>query len=379
MNFADVSRVAICPATPLALTTVSVIFIGPRENPHTYTPSLTDKELLKYDLSLKKLCLSNSIPKVLAKFFVPLEETKGAASTTKLARNVFSLFAFNGAVESLTFGVDAAEARASTTYSANTWTHAASQYISTSSRTALQNAANKGTNSDTETPQDIAIFGIGATVDTTQVFWQGDLQEVQIHNIALSDDWLTEEYAQTNDNGSFWGAWSWTSPGGTTHQLAGSIDSHSDLAGTLNLIQRMSGSLNSSSNTSGVLRLIHGLSGSLNSSSVVSGTIRLIHGLSASIQSISTLVGNLRLIQRISGLLNSTTHLSGNLSVPTTHSMSGSLNTSSLLSGNLTIVGAVELNHPLSATIKDLTPRGILTIDELHATIKNLDPRGGIV
>lgn len=144
--------------------------------------------------------------------------------------------------------------------------------------------------------------------------------------------------------------------GGVTRQLAGSLNSASQLTGLLNLTQRLSGNLNSTSHASGILRLIQRLSGSLNSSSVVSGTIRLVHGLSGAVQSasqvagslrltqrikgalnsISALTGILRLIQRISGSLNSITHLSGDLHVPTTHNLSGSLNSTSHLSGTLT-------------------------------------------
>jgi hypothetical protein len=41
-----------------------------------------------------------------------------------------------------------------------------------------------------------------------------DVQEVQIHSTARSDDWIDEEYAQTDDNASFWGTWTFSGGGG---------------------------------------------------------------------------------------------------------------------------------------------------------------------
>jgi len=38
---------------------------------------------------------------------------------------------------------------------------------------------------------------------------------VQVHSAALSDDWIAEEYAQSNDQPAFWGVWAWTAASGT--------------------------------------------------------------------------------------------------------------------------------------------------------------------
>jgi hypothetical protein len=40
--------------------------------------------------------------------------------------------------------------------------------------------------------------------------WDGMIDDVQLHGVALSDDWIAHEYAQANDNAAFWNTWSWT-------------------------------------------------------------------------------------------------------------------------------------------------------------------------
>ena len=60
-------------------------------------PSFEDKDLLKYDFSLKKLYLSKSIFKTVANSFIPSDGTNGVANTTKLARKSlnFPVFKFS--------------------------------------------------------------------------------------------------------------------------------------------------------------------------------------------------------------------------------------------------------------------------------------------
>jgi hypothetical protein len=45
-------------------------------------------------------------------------------------------------------------------------------------------------------------------------WFDGRQQHIQIHSTALSADWIALEYDQTNDNATFWGAWTWNSAGG---------------------------------------------------------------------------------------------------------------------------------------------------------------------
>ena len=195
-----------------------------------------------------------------------------------------------------------------------------------------------------------------ATADGGSDNFNGELNNTSIHTATRSGDWISEEYDQTNDNATFWGTWAWTAPGGTTHQLSGSINSASQLTGKLNLTQRISGSLNTSSNTTGVLRLIQRLKGSLNSSNIVSGTIRLI--------------------QRISGLLNSKSHLSGNLRVPTTHNLSGSIESHSQLSGTLVDTTVAEGLVRIIGVAKSLTISGVAKSLKINGVNKSLKIRG---
>ena len=44
--------------------------------------------------------------------------------------------------------------------------------------------------------------------------WPESLDDVQVHSVALSADWISEEYSQTNDNATFWGTWNWTAGAG---------------------------------------------------------------------------------------------------------------------------------------------------------------------
>lgn len=41
-----------------------------------------------------------------------------------------------------------------------------------------------------------------------------NINEFQIHDVARSDAWISEEYDQTNNNATYWTTWAWTSTGG---------------------------------------------------------------------------------------------------------------------------------------------------------------------
>jgi hypothetical protein len=54
--------------------------------------------------------------------------------------------------------------------------------------------------------------------------WDGILDDVQIHSTYRSDEWVDEEYAQSNDQDSFWSAGGWTAvSGGFDSKKAGVI------------------------------------------------------------------------------------------------------------------------------------------------------------
>lgn len=51
---------------------------------------------------------------------------------------------------------------------------------------------------------------IGSSNNSDKYF-DGLLQEVQIHSDSRSADWIEHEYDQVDDNATFWGTWTWTS------------------------------------------------------------------------------------------------------------------------------------------------------------------------
>lgn len=56
-------------------------------------------------------------------------------------------------------------------------------------------------------------LGIAADADNSRHF-DGLLNDVQVHSVARSADWIAEEYAATNDQATFWGTWTWNAPSG---------------------------------------------------------------------------------------------------------------------------------------------------------------------
>jgi len=69
---------------------------------------------------------------------------------------------------------------------------------------------------------------IGAMPDdssglTFHRFYDGLMQDVQIHGTQRSAAWIAEEYAQTNDNSGFWGEWSWTAQGAASAAPTGNL------------------------------------------------------------------------------------------------------------------------------------------------------------
>jgi hypothetical protein len=56
---------------------------------------------------------------------------------------------------------------------------------------------------------DLDDLNIGTSDDGPTRDWVGSIDDLQIHSIGRNDDWIAQEYAQTNDNATFWGTWSW--------------------------------------------------------------------------------------------------------------------------------------------------------------------------
>lgn len=51
-------------------------------------------------------------------------------------------------------------------------------------------------------------------------YFDGSVDDVQLHGVRLSADWVAEEHSQTNDNAAFWGTWDWTAPGGNVYNVS---------------------------------------------------------------------------------------------------------------------------------------------------------------
>lgn len=88
------------------------------------------------------------------------------------------------------FGGSEAIASSSTTYSANTWNHAAAVFTSNTSRAAFLNGGGKGTNGTNGTPVAPSLIHVGGFFVSPTVFgpMSGRLAEIGIWNAALTDD-----------------------------------------------------------------------------------------------------------------------------------------------------------------------------------------------
>jgi len=107
-------------------------------------------------------------------------------------------------------------------FSVTTWTHVAA--IVNHAVTTASIRVDDGTPSeDTDTGSEGSgndNWIIGGRDGSSGDGWAGKIQEVQVHNSILSDAWITEEYAQTDDNATFWGTWGWTAAGGGIAPIA---------------------------------------------------------------------------------------------------------------------------------------------------------------
>jgi hypothetical protein len=78
--------------------------------------------------------------------------------------------------------------------------------------TIYRNGASDGTNATAGTPTH-GFFRIGLSASVYG--FKGQIDDVQIHNTNRSSDWIAEEYAQSNNQSTFWGTWSWSASGGS--------------------------------------------------------------------------------------------------------------------------------------------------------------------
>lgn len=104
----------------------------------------------------------------------------------------------------------AGNAVSSTTMSTGTWYHASGVWTSAASRTARTNAAGAIENTTSISPSGINYTRLGRFNNSPVYYFDGLMNDVQIHSTARSADWIDEEYNQTDDNATFWGTWAWT-------------------------------------------------------------------------------------------------------------------------------------------------------------------------
>lgn len=98
------------------------------------------------------------------------------------------------------------------------WQHWVSRYAYSSGIDLVYcNGANLtlASNNSTTPITSATEIWIAGMVDGYWTYFDGLLQEVQIHSTSRSTDWIAEEYAQTNNNSSFWGTWAWQGGGGS--------------------------------------------------------------------------------------------------------------------------------------------------------------------
>jgi len=110
------------------------------------------------------------------------------------------------------WAADITGASAYADYAAQGWLHYVGTYdTGTSTRRIYEDDIELDNDTPANADWQNQDYTIGAFNDE---FMNGVINELQIHTTARSTDWLSEEYNQTDDNDTFWGAWAWTAPGG---------------------------------------------------------------------------------------------------------------------------------------------------------------------
>lgn len=84
-------------------------------------------------------------------------------------------------------GAGSGSSSTSTSFSAAAWSHACGVSSGVASRAVYLNGGGKGTNTVSVTPTGINQFQVGIAAPNTGQFFNGDMAEVAIWNIALSD------------------------------------------------------------------------------------------------------------------------------------------------------------------------------------------------
>lgn len=97
------------------------------------------------------------------------------------------------------------------------WHHGAAVFSADDKRSIIVDGTTKGTNTTSLTVTGIDRLTVGVTGDSTPAsYFSGDIDEVQYHGVARSDEWIGEEYLQTNDNSAYWNGWTWNAGSGSS-------------------------------------------------------------------------------------------------------------------------------------------------------------------
>lgn len=103
-------------------------------------------------------------------------------------------------------GTYQAKSTFSTALGTSTWRYQVARFDTNSSRTAFENAV-----AATENTQ-VNSGGVGtAIVSIPHTSLTGQAHDLQLHSTNRSNPWISQEYAQTSDNATFWGTWAWES------------------------------------------------------------------------------------------------------------------------------------------------------------------------
>ena len=97
-------------------------------------------------------------------------------------------------------------AESTNTTAANTWAMAYGVYSGAASRVAILNGdtANKGTDTTSNVPAGLDHFEVGRNNAVDKYPLSGYVEEVRVHNLARSDDWVKTDYNTQSDPASFY-------------------------------------------------------------------------------------------------------------------------------------------------------------------------------
>ncbi len=113
------------------------------------------------------------------------------------------------------------------------WQHMVARFDTTNGTELFLDDTSEATSSNTTVNNDnnsLVALGINDRDDNER--WDGLMDECQIHSTARTDAWIAEEYAQTNDNATFWGTWTWSgSSGGIVMPILSDNGIHSVIFG----------------------------------------------------------------------------------------------------------------------------------------------------